>query len=146
MGVTCSKNPKVSTLKLDISSEEGAQSLASIPSRQTGGTEFSIFDGSSIPSDSPWSAFISKGIDDDYSDQEAVEIPKATFVAKDKDIDLHEDDGESAPLHRKSIGASRKDQEKSKCDTGIVAAMLSTALSAVMLQIILGILLSMILK
>lgn len=44
--------------------------------------DFPIFDGSSIPPESPWGAFISEGIDDDYSESEDAEILDAVKQLK----------------------------------------------------------------
>lgn len=86
-----------------------------MPVRYSYKADFSIFDGGDIPADSPWGAFLTAGVDDDYSESEDVEIFQAARQLSR--IDSMEDsynnetpDVEGGKVRRRSSKASPVDE------------------------------------
>mmetsp|Transcript_24449 Transcript_24449/g.36930 ORF Transcript_24449/g.36930 Transcript_24449/m.36930 type:complete len:440 (-) Transcript_24449:131-1450(-) len=69
------------------SSSKSSTSHTRMPMRYSYKADFSIFDGADIPTDSPWGAFLSGGVDDDYSESEDVEITQAALSMRRHNFD-----------------------------------------------------------
>mmetsp|Transcript_26055 Transcript_26055/g.39438 ORF Transcript_26055/g.39438 Transcript_26055/m.39438 type:complete len:173 (+) Transcript_26055:211-729(+) len=121
MGATCSKNSKISKMELLVDAQHehdtGEQKSTSILSQQNSDNdEFSIFDGNDISSDSPWNAFLSEGVDDDYNEHDDVAMFKAAFHHQRQDLDLYEDEAENeTQVSQRSSAASIKEQLTTRC-------------------------------
>lgn len=99
-------------LKQTTSPDDGAEHNSTcLPIRRNSHTsEFSIFDGNDIPSDSPWSAFLTEGVDEDYSESEDVEMFEAAFQNR-RNQDIYEDEAQDErPARRRNSGASMKEK------------------------------------
>mmetsp|Transcript_10845 Transcript_10845/g.16674 ORF Transcript_10845/g.16674 Transcript_10845/m.16674 type:complete len:439 (-) Transcript_10845:63-1379(-) len=83
-------------------------STRTMPMRYSYKPDFSIFDGGSIPTDSPWGAFITEGVDDDYSESEDVEIFQAANQISQRNIHLsRSEDSQERRIGRRCSRGSR---------------------------------------
>mmetsp|Transcript_2704 Transcript_2704/g.4091 ORF Transcript_2704/g.4091 Transcript_2704/m.4091 type:complete len:187 (-) Transcript_2704:100-660(-) len=77
---------RMSSMSTTVSSGSNQSHHGKMPMRFSYSADFSIFDGNSVSPDSPWGAFLSQGIDDDYSESEDAEIIDAVQQLRSREF------------------------------------------------------------